>query len=374
MGFNSYKGSIKLGAGLTPAADGYPLMQSCDIQVDENGKTLAEFINEQDQEDSISAAIIDVLELPTEDIRTDVFYRVPNGTFYATKSPLPWTCHIVENLPDTGEPATSDMQHFIFYYSAETGSISGYADDALGAMAGIPAGWYDITLVMPMLGASWGGIIFSEDDTPSDENTAVLLLTYKVYYYKDVWNEISNDDSERVGRFGTGFGAEVFNKSTNKAEGDFSHAEGVNTYAGGEGSHAEGVDTGADGYGAHVEGVSGYAGGEGSHAEGVNTVADGYVSHAEGYSTAAKGIAQHVQGAYNILDTENKYAHIVGNGSSSAQSNAHTLDWEGNAWFAGNIYIGGTGQEDPNAKTLTPFTTDDTLSLKDGVLSVNVAS
>ena len=44
MGFENYKGSIKLGAGLTPAADGYPLMQSCDIQVDEQGTTLAEWI------------------------------------------------------------------------------------------------------------------------------------------------------------------------------------------------------------------------------------------------------------------------------------------------------------------------------------------
>lgn len=50
-------------------------------------------------------------------------------------------------------------------------------------------------------------------------------------------------------------------------------------------------------------------------------------------------MAQHVQGKYNIKDTEEKYAHIVGNGTynyqtySPAESNAHTLDWEGNAWY-----------------------------------------
>lgn len=33
-----------------------------------------------------------------------------------------------------------------------------------------------------------------------------------------------------------------------------------------------------------------------------------------------------------------KYAHIVGNGESdSARSNAHTLDWDGNAWYAGSV-------------------------------------
>ena len=40
MGFENYKGSIKMGAGMTPASEGYPLMQSCDIQVDEDGTRL----------------------------------------------------------------------------------------------------------------------------------------------------------------------------------------------------------------------------------------------------------------------------------------------------------------------------------------------
>lgn len=44
MGFNSYEGSIKLMAGLTPSGKGYPLVQSCDIQVAEDGTTLAEYI------------------------------------------------------------------------------------------------------------------------------------------------------------------------------------------------------------------------------------------------------------------------------------------------------------------------------------------
>ena len=57
---------------------------------------------------------------------------------------------------------------------------------------------------------------------------------------------------------------------------------------------------------------------------------------------------QHVQGTYNILDTEGsitkkgKYAHIVGNGTSAKRSNAYTLDWDGNGWFAGDVYVGST--------------------------------
>ena len=55
----------------------------------------------------------------------------------------------------------------------------------------------------------------------------------------------------------------------------------------------------------------------------------------------------------NSLNNINNYAHIVGNGTSdTARSNAHTLDWQGNAWFAGDVYIGGTSMDDPNAKKL----------------------
>lgn len=75
-----------------------------------------------------------------------------------------------------------------------------------------------------------------------------------------------------------------------------------------------------------------------SHAEGYQTTASGNTSHAEGYGTIASQYYSHAEGIYNIEDTEDKYLHIVGNGASaSARSNAHTLDWKGNAWFAGSV-------------------------------------
>ena len=40
MGFDDYKGSIRMGAGMKPEADGYPLMQTCDIQAGPDGKRL----------------------------------------------------------------------------------------------------------------------------------------------------------------------------------------------------------------------------------------------------------------------------------------------------------------------------------------------
>lgn len=56
--------------------------------------------------------------------------------------------------------------------------------------------------------------------------------------------------------------------------------------------------------------------------------------------TVAASAQQHVQGKYNLIDSADTYAHIVGNGTYSQRSNAHTLDWDGNAWFAGDVYVG----------------------------------
>lgn len=120
-----------------------------------------------------------------------------------------------------------------------------------------------------------------------------------------------------------------------------SHAEGYATHANGSGSHTEGHQTITTGYCSHAEGASSCAEGDYSHAEGGFTRAIGMYSHAEGDHTTAQGKFQHVQGKFNVVDTEDKYAHIVGNGEPSADgsgySNAYTLDWEGNAWYAGSI-------------------------------------
>ena len=103
-------------------------------------------------------------------------------------------------------------------------------------------------------------------------------------------------------------------------------------------SHAEGYDTTASEWYSHAEGYYTTASESCSHAEGGSTTASGIYSHAEGFYTKASGHYSHVQGKYNIDDSVGKYASIVGNGTSdTARSNAHTLDWEGNAWYAGTV-------------------------------------
>ena len=143
-----------------------------------------------------------------------------------------------------------------------------------------------------------------------------------------------------------------------------SHAEGNGTTASGDSSHAEGQVTTASGSYSHAEGYNTTASGNHSHAEGNGTTAYGYFSHAEGNGTTARKKSQHVQGEFNILDDavgmsnmRGKYAHIVGNGTSdTARSNAHTLDWDGNGWFQGDVYVGstsGTNMDDGSKKLAT---------------------
>ena len=135
-----------------------------------------------------------------------------------------------------------------------------------------------------------------------------------------------------------------------------SHAEGNNTISNQSGSHSEGVSTYAVNTGAHAEGKGCIANGIASHAEGCSTVASGIYAHSEGYQTTASenyahsegfgtratGTAQHVQGKYNEEDST--MAHIIGNGTLEQPANIHTVDWNGNAWYAGTLSLG-TGND-----------------------------
>ena len=124
------------------------------------------------------------------------------------------------------------------------------------------------------------------------------------------------------------------------AKGNASHVEGTNNLALGHDSHAEGYTTCATGDYSHAEGRASRASGYCAHAEGIDTTASGDSSHSEGIGTIASSHYQHVQGKYSIEDVDGLYAHIVGNGNGyGSRSNAHTLDWDGNAWFAGAIDV-----------------------------------
>lgn len=135
---------------------------------------------------------------------------------------------------------------------------------------------------------------------------------------------------------GTTIGDMSFAEGMNvEASGKYSHAEGNGSRATGAVSHAEN-DAIASGSYSHAEGASTKSSGNYSHAEGVNSESSGDYSHAQNYDTIAASDSQTALGKYNVADSADTYACIIGNGTSdNARSNALTVDWSGNVMSQG---------------------------------------
>ena len=89
-----------------------------------------------------------------------------------------------------------------------------------------------------------------------------------------------------------------------------------------------------------VEGLTCTASGFTAHAEGCGTTAAGSYSHAQNYSTVANGSAQTAMGRWNVQDTSDAYALIIGNGkSNSTRSDALEVTWDGDILVADDTDI-----------------------------------
>ena len=145
-------------------------------------------------------------------------------------------------------------------------------------------------------------------------------------------NSFTSECVEESGDYSTGatgVHSSVFG-GISRAEGDSSLAQGKNTVAKGYGAHAEGSNTIAKGAQSHAEGYKSIAKGDNSHAEGTSTIAEGVASHTTGEHTIAKGKNQTVIGKFNVVDNDNEYAFIIGNGTSeNARNNAFGVKWDG---------------------------------------------
>ena len=189
------------------------------------------------------------------------------------------------------------------------------------------------------------------------------------------------------------------------ASGLNSHAEGEYTSATNRTAHAEGYYSTASYTCTHAEGNETTASQEAAHSEGIETIASGIGTHAQGKGTVAYGAFSDVIGKYNIIDssysnwnewtvntsysvgdkvkrtvdneihayickTANKdsffnptkwevttitnYITIAGNGRDDEnRSNAYALDWDGNAFFKGNVYVGANADSSSGSKLAT---------------------
>lgn len=89
-----------------------------------------------------------------------------------------------------------------------------------------------------------------------------------------------------------------------------------------------------------AEGLQCHAYGFTSHAEGNASTASGSYSHAQNYHTVASGSAQTAMGRWNVQDSVDAFALIIGNGkSNSTRSDALEVTWDGDILVADDTDI-----------------------------------
>ena len=132
----------------------------------------------------------------------------------------------------------------------------------------------------------------------------------------------------------------------------------INNYNGTGSAHANSVSINggvAEGEQSIALSYASKAQGTGSLAVGTST-AKGTYSAAFGAGTVANSRGSISFGEQNIEDVDKKYVMIAGNGHTDinfstgqmteVHSNVHTLDWDGNARYAGDVYVQGTDVDD----------------------------
>lgn len=174
---------------------------------------------------------------------------------------------------------------------------------------------------------------------------------------KRALKEIYDDESINLGLQNQATGFYAFAQgnmvivSGDNAFGQGDHIKVSGFSANARGTYSNALATCSNAQGMYVT-ASGYC----SHAGGYQSVANGNTSFADGYYVTANGDYQHVQGKYNIPDISNKYAYIIGGGTSEEdRKNVFTVDWHGNALLAGGAQLTGDLRITFNDRTISLY-------------------
>lgn len=137
-------------------------------------------------------AIVDVISLPIEDIKTNVFYRLLSAEVVNGGSTSDgWICHCVDGLPEIGEPcANIDMTIIVAYYNIQDNNAYVYVDEMLSMVLGVPSGWHDMGMLSSAVDYAFGGIVEDEIDT-SRLDKICILLKRRFYIYQNGWTELA---------------------------------------------------------------------------------------------------------------------------------------------------------------------------------------
>lgn len=116
---------------------------------------------------------------------------------------------------------------------------------------------------------------------------------------------------------------------TTTDEGAYSFVNGELNIASGEASVAFGVENEVSGMGASAHGASNFVSSNYGFATGQSNSVSGQNATALGFNLLASSSSQTVIGRYNVADTNDEYAFIIGNGDVSDRHNLLTMGWNG---------------------------------------------
>lgn len=141
-------------------------------------------------------AIISVTQLPTENINEDVLYRLTTGMVVFNgqngRAFDDTAVYIVDSLPETGEPCSSDIgESTAIYYNTSNGAAYGYIDDRASVSLIQSVGWKSASTAFAAMGYQYSGVVTSMNDVA--RSSAAVLLEHALYHYKNGWERVAGD-------------------------------------------------------------------------------------------------------------------------------------------------------------------------------------
>lgn len=147
----------------------------------------------------VDSGIIDVEEFPTQNIRTDVFYRTKEKSdVYATMNgaiddisgiAIKW--YVVPELPEVGKPATLGTFASLYFCEADK-MVYGYTQGMWVTYTALLAGFNGVpeAYIMPMIGG-----IYRYDELPDSLDASKIYVVYTPksnhemkYFYENAWH------------------------------------------------------------------------------------------------------------------------------------------------------------------------------------------
>ena len=165
----------------------------------------------------------------------------------------------------------------------------------------------DVNWTIPMAKIAKNSVTFSYDCG------GLQFLVQPSSDYDDVGGYVSiggdYSDAEGYNSYSIGLASHAEGFQT-KSYGDYSHSEGEETISSGMSSHSEGRNTQSLGWASHAEGTGTKTYGWYAHTEGNQTIGAGKYSHSEGQTTQSIGVASHAEGINSISNGD--YSHSEG--------------------------------------------------------------